>query len=294
MPLPVKGKNIVPRNSSGTDDGVMMPKGRITNRSDDPEEFRAPLSEHLDELRLRLMRSLGILMVGWIAGWFMINPLYSALEKHVMTAIRAGLPKGTTSTTVITNASDAFMLVLKLSFVVGIFIALPFIVWQMWGFISPGLREKERKPIRNVLPLSVALFFIGAYFCWLILPTAYQWFAGFFGFFPGTDLLQDPLQMISFCVKMMLAFGLCFQLPLVVYALGHIGLLSAETLMKHWRQATVAIFFISAAITPSADPISMLMMAFPLCLLFAISVYAVKVTTRKKKIAHDKDLDDLD
>jgi len=288
MPLPVKGKNIVARDSSG--DGPKKPSRKLS----DPEEFRAPLSDHLDELRIRIIRSLGLLGVSWVVSWFFVEPLYNKLQKHVEPALRNSLPKGTEVKWVLPNATDAFMLLLKLSFVVGIFVALPFIVWQLWGFIAPGLRERERKPIRNILPVSVALFFLGAYFCWLILPAGYAWFATFFDYFPGTELFQDPLQMINFCVKMMLAFGISFQLPLVVYALGRIGLLSTETLMKYWRQSAVGIFFISAAITPSADPVSMLMMALPLCLLFAISVYAVKITTRGRAAPHDEELDDLD
>lgn len=237
---------------------------------------------------------MAFLTVGWVAAWYMIQPLYDALAKHLEKPIKDNLPPGTKFETVIPNATDAFMLLLQLSFVVGIFVALPFIVSQLWGFIAPGLKESEKKPIRNVLPIAVGLFFLGAYFCWLILPAAYSWFAGFFVYFKGVSLFQDPRQMMSFSVKMMLAFGICFQLPLVVYILGKIGLLSSETLLKYWRQATVAIFFISAGITPSNDPISMLMMAIPLCILFAISVYAIKLTTKGKKEAHDEDLDDLD
>lgn len=292
MPLLVKGKNIVPRDSSGGNT-PRGPKGS-TMVSDDPDEFRAPLSDHLEELRVRLFRSLFILVGGWVVGWVIIRPLYDALQKHVIPNIAKGGPDGLKIDIRFQNATDPFLLLLKLSFTVGIFIALPFIVYQLWGFIAPGLKEREKKPIRAILPVAIVLFFLGAYFCWLILPAAYGWFASFFDYFPGTALFQDPNQMISFCVKMMLAFGICFQLPLVVYAMGSIGFLSAETLMKYWRQATVAIFFIAAAITPSNDPISMLMMAIPLCILFAISVYAVKLTQRKKAEEHDEDLDDLD
>lgn len=291
MPLLVKGKNIVARDNSSGD----PPSGpRAVRRVvEDPDEFRAPLSDHLEELRVRLFRSITILVLGWVAGWFMIRPLYAGLRDHVLPAVKHGA-KGTEVIDRFQNATDPFMLLLKLSFTVGLFVALPFIVHQLWGFISPGLKASEKRPIRNILPIAVGLFFTGAYFCWLILPAAYTWFASFFDYFPGTALYQDPNQMISFCVKMMLAFGICFQLPLVVYALGRLGLLSAETLLQYWRQATVAIFFIAAAITPSNDPISMLMMAVPLCILFAISVYAVKITQGKQVKVHDPDLDDLD
>jgi sec-independent protein translocase protein TatC len=283
MPLPVKGKNIVARSSSG---------GPLDGE-DPPEELRAPLTEHLEELRNRILRSVAILVVAWVAAWYLIKPLYVALDGHITPAIKQGLPSATKFEIRLSNATDAFMLLLKLSFIVGLFVAIPFIVIQLWSFIAPGLRDREKEPIRKVLPFSIGLFFLGSYFCWLILPSAYYWFAGFFSYFPEVQLLQDPLQMVSFSTKMMLAFGICFQLPIIVFALGKVGLLTAETLTKNWRQATVAIFFIAAAITPSSDPISMLMMAVPLCVLFAISVYAVKVTTKPIE-QHDEELDDLD
>ncbi|MEQ1932702.1 MAG: twin-arginine translocase subunit TatC, partial [Fimbriimonadaceae bacterium] len=277
----VKGKNIIARSSSGG------------HEDQEPEEFRAPLTEHLEELRRRILRAVAILVVAWIAAWYMVSPLYKALLKHIKPAIVASLPPGTVYDERIQNAPDAFMLLLKLSFIVGLFVAIPFIIFELWAFIGPGLKEKEKAPIKKVLPFSVALFFLGSYFCWLILPSAYGWFSSFFSYFPGVALLQDPMQMMSFSSKMMLAFGVCFQLPIIVFALGKIGLLTAETLTKNWRQATVAIFFIAAAITPSNDPISMLMMAIPLCVLFAISVYAVKVTTKPIE-QHEEELDDLD
>ncbi|MEQ1821161.1 MAG: twin-arginine translocase subunit TatC [Fimbriimonadaceae bacterium] len=281
MPLPRKGQNIVARNSSGGQE------------DHEPEEFRAPLTDHLEELRTRILRSVAILVVAWIGAWYLVSPLYRKLIDHIMPAIKASLPKGTPLEIRIQNAPDAFMLLFKLSFVVGLFVALPFIIMQLWAFIAPGLKERERAPIKKVLPISVVLFFIGAYFCWLILPSAYGWFSSFFSYFPGVALLQDPMQMVSFSSKMMLAFGVCFQLPLIVFALGKLGILTSEALTKNWRQATVAIFFVAAAITPSNDPISMLMMAIPLCVLFAISVYAVKVTS-KPGDDHEEELDDLD
>jgi sec-independent protein translocase protein TatC len=131
-------------------------------------------------------------------------------------------------------------------------------------------------------------------FCWFSLPSAFIWFTSYFDEFPGAGLNQDPGVLVSFTLKMLLAFGVGFQLPLVVFVLGKIGLLSPDTLVRNWRQATVAIFLVSAIVTPSNDPLTMLMMAVPLSLLFVISVYAVRWTTRKQLREADKVLDDLD
>lgn len=252
----------------------------LTRNSNDPEEFRAPLSDHLDELRARIIRGLSAVVVGWIVGWFATSWLNKIVLDRALSAIKSGAPEGTRIVPAFTDATQPFLVLLKQSFMLGLLMALPFIVVQIWGFVAPGLKESERKPIRQVLPLSILLFFIGVYFCWLILPAAYQWFATFMESFPDAVLNQNPEQLVIFTLKMMAAFGICFQLPIVVYGLGKIGLLSPDTMIQYWRQATVFIFFAAAAITPSNDPVSMLMMAVPLCVLFIISVYAVKLTTK--------------
>lgn len=259
-----------------------MPVARksLTRKSSDPEDFRAPLSDHLDDLRSRILRSVTALTLGWVVGWFAAQWMNDVILTRTLGAIKSGAPKGTELNVSFTDATQPFMVLMRQSFMLGLLIALPFIVAQLWGFIAPGLKENERKPVRQILPFSILLFFLGVYFCWLILPATYQWFSGFMETFPAAELNQNPEQLVMFALKMMAAFGICFQLPLVVYGLGKIGILSPETLMQYWRQATVFIFFIAAAITPSQDPISMLMMALPLTILFIISVYAVKLTTK--------------
>ncbi len=252
----------------------------LARKPSDPEDFRAPLSDHLDELRTRLMRSIFALTIGWVVGWFAAGWMNKLILGHILGAVKSGAPVGTSMQVAFTDATQAFMLLLRQSFMLGLVLALPFIVVQIWGFIAPGLKQSEREPIRKVLPLSIVLFFMGVYFCWLVLPATFSWFAGFLGSFPEAELNQNPENLVLFALKMMAAFGICFQLPLVVFGLGKAGVLSPDTLMQYWRQATVFIFFVAAAITPSQDPISMLMMALPLTILFIISVYAVKLTTR--------------
>lgn len=253
----------------------------------DPDDFRAPLHAHLEELRVRVFRSLAAVVIGWILGWFLMDPVNKAIMGRGLGAVIEAVPKAKVNVA-FTSATAPFLLLLKQSFVLGLCLSMPFVIVQIWGFVSPGLKENEKKPIRTAAPVSILLFFMGVGFCWLILPSAFGWFGAFLSQFPGAILNQDPEQLVTFSVKMMAAFGVCFQLPLIVYVLGRIGILSPETLISNWRQAVVFIFFVAAAITPSSDPASMMMMAVPLCVLYAVSVYAVKLTTKSLPAAKDE------
>lgn len=269
-----------------------MAKRKFRRRiPDDPEDFRATLVEHLNELRDRVMRALGFLIIGWIAGWFLEPPLYAFLNHMVVKAASGKLPANVHYIEAFKNLTEAFVLKLQLSFVIGLVIAFPFIIIQLWRFIEPGLKASERKPLTRVAPISLILFCTGAGFCWFILPYAIGWFTTYISDFPGTTIIQEPGTMVFFCLKMLLAFGVGFQVPLVVYILGAIGLLSAETLFKYWRQGAVAIFVLAAVVTPSNDAFSMLMMAVPLTLLFILSIFVVKRTQDRKK-KHAKLMDE--
>ncbi len=261
------------------------------NSSGDPEEFRATLVEHLEELRTRLIRIVGLLVAGWIFAWYFVQPwMYKVLNDMVhQNVVPILTAKHIEYREPFNNATAPFMLKLKLSFMLGLIIVFPFALLQVWGFVSPALRATEKKPFKLIAPFSVLLFALGAGFAWWVTPNALRWFTSYVEDFPGTSLFQEPGLMVFFVLKMLLAFGLAFQLPLVVYSLGAIGLLSTETLVKYWRQSALSIFVISAILTPSNDAFTMMMMALPMCVLFIISVYAVKFTQRKKKAAKAND-----
>lgn len=251
---------------------------------DDPEDFRATLFEHIEELRGRLFRIVFMIMGAWAVGWLVLTPVYGYLNGLVTKVVTHHRPghADVVYHEAFLNATDAFMLKLKISFMIGLVLALPFCINQLWGFIKPGLKASERRPVSRLAPFSVFLFFLGAAFCWAILPSAIGWFTSYIEDFPGTILNQEPGKMIIFIFKMELAFGLAFQLPIVVYLLGSLGILTPDTMLKYWRQATVAIFTISMIVTPSNDLFTMLMMAIPLTFLFIISVFLVKWTVRPK------------
>ncbi|MER3412844.1 MAG: twin-arginine translocase subunit TatC [Armatimonadota bacterium] len=247
---------------------------------EDPERKKATLVEHLDELRARVVRSILLLCVGWGVGWFVEPYTYEHIRNLLFG--EGTLPAGVKVSEAFRNFGDAFFLKLKVSFVVGAVIAAPFIVIQLWGFVRPALYKKERDTLRILVPLSLMLFLLGASFGYLILKPAFNWFVSFLTDFPGTQLIQEPGQMVVFVLKMLLAFGLGFQLPLVIWFLARVELLTSEGLLKNWRTAVVIIVASAAMLTPGGDYFSLAMMSVPMLVLYFVSIAAVKVTERKR------------
>ena len=241
----------------------------------------------MEELRTRIVRSALLICAGWVIGWFAEPKAFGWLSDLVISNITKVVHDPSRFKIIFDSFTEPFMLKIRLAFMIGMVLTLPFVVLQLWGFVKPGLKPNERKPIERVAPFSILLFAMGVGFCTAILGPCTRWFASYLDDFPNAVIYQRPDVMITFCLKMMLAFGLGFQLPLVVWSLGAIGLLSAETLIKYWRHAAVGIFFLAAAFTPSNDAFSMLMMAVPMVMLFMISVWAVKITQGKRGKKND-------
>jgi sec-independent protein translocase protein TatC len=228
--------------------------------------------------------------VGILVGWFFAMPLYWHLEGLV----KSNLPKGVNYQTMITTLPGAFMLQLKMAAYIGVFVTLPFSVHQIWGFVAPGLRPNERKPIKVIAPISTFLFFLGAWSCWYILPATVYWFGSFMTGMRDTALMLEAGQMVFLLINMILCFGLGFQMPLVVYFLATLEIITPKAMMKYWRHAIVGVVIASAMITPSGDPLSLSVMALPLIALFFASVFAARLTLRKRRSKEDAELDDLD
>lgn len=261
------------------------------NSSEDPEEFRATLGEHLEELRGRIIRIALTFVLASIAGWFVALPIYSVIESTAF----SNIPKWLNYKEVFPTFTAPFMLQLRMAMVIGLALSLPIAVFQLWLFVKPGLKPNERRPVKVLFPVSIALFLMGCWLGWVMIPPTVNWFCSFFKDFKGAELYQEPGTMVFLVVKLVMAFGIGFQLPIVTFFLTKSGIISSQGLLKSWRHSTVAIFVLSMILTPSGDPFTMLAMAIPLTALFFGSVVAVKMTTKDDdRYRDDHELNNLD
>jgi sec-independent protein translocase protein TatC len=177
---------------------------------------------------------------------------------------------------------EMFNLNIQIAIVGGLIASVPFIAYEAWGFIAPGLTRAERKGFYFVGPLAVLFFLSGVATAYLVLPAAFLWFAQFLTPQTGPHVVFIPKasEYILFLIKMCLAFGLVFELPVLLMFLAWVGIVSSQMLRKSWRYALVGCAGIAAVATPSADAFTMLVMAAPLMLLYLASIGLVRVVER--------------
>ncbi len=245
---------------------------------EEPKRIFATLGGHFDELRDKIIRIATILAAGWAIGWFLQPSVYQTLS----TATHQLISSHFEYREVFRNITDPFMLKLRLSFLVGLIVTLPLCILQIWSFVAPGLKSKEKRIFKLLAPVSVVLFGMGAWLCWMVLPSVFGWFVSYLKEFPQTAVYQEPGTLVFFTLKMMLAFGIGFQLPIIVFFSAKLGLVRSEVLLKYWRHIVIGIFILSMIVVPSADPMSLILLALPLSLLFFLSVFAVRLTMPKR------------
>ena len=220
--------------------------------------------EHLGELRTRIIRALVATAFAGVAGWilyplildFILQPYCDTLDKDC--TLRVDEPLEGLNTRFMVAAYS------------GIILAFPIILWQFWKFISPGLHRNEKRHGIIMVGFGASLFAFGCYLAFATLPRALD----FLVTIGGTDLVTEfrAKAYITFIIKMMLAFGIGFQLPVVLITLQRLTLLQYQTLRRQWRYAVVMIVIVVAIITPSGDPISLLALAIPMYALYEFSI----------------------
>jgi sec-independent protein translocase protein TatC len=246
----------------------------------DLDDSKAPLIEHLIELRQRLLWSVAALLVAFLVRIFFADEIFGILVQPLTDAFPAGEGK-----LIYTKLYEAFFVEIKVAMFAAFFLAFPIISNQLWAFVAPGLYANEKKAFLPFLIATPLLFMAGASLAYfIVMPTAFKFFLGFEG--PVGGLEQEALpamgDYLSLVMQFILAFGVCFQLPVLLLLLNRAGIVSRQQLKGMRRYMIVGAFALAAILTPP-DVVSQLMLGIPLILLYEGSLAIMWFTDRRKK-----------
>ena len=252
------------------------------------DEKEGGFVSHLAELRKRLIHSFIFLMIFFIGCYFFAEHIYGFLVEPFSKAVK---DDGSNRRLIFTALQETFLTYLKVSFFTAFFVTCPFILMQIWKFIAPGLYKHEKIAILPYLILTPILFFLGGMLVYyLIMPLAIKFFLSFESIGTNTSL---PIQLeakvneyLSLIMRLIFAFGISFQLPILLNLLAKIGVVNS-TYLKKTRRYVIVIIFTAAAILTPPDPITQIGLAIPLLLLYELSILTVKFTEKKDKEVED-------
>jgi sec-independent protein translocase protein TatC len=251
-----------------------------------------PLVEHLRELRRRLVIATLAIFVGTIIGWLLFDPIFDLLKRPYVEGITPLLKeKGVDVKIVLVGGiGTAFSFRLKLALTIGLVLASPVWLGQLWGFILPALHRNEKRWAYLLTALGVPLFLGGVVVGYLVLPKGVEVLIGFVP--SDVEGLTNLGDYLNFALRTMLVFGVAAEIPLVVVLLNRLGIVSARQLAKARPWTVIGIFIFAAIATPSTDPLTMLFLALPMTVLYLISEVIAKLTDRRKARATPEELDD--
>jgi sec-independent protein translocase protein TatC len=254
---------------------------------DDVEEFRMPLTEHLVELRRRLLYCIATIAVLFFVCYYFAPEIYAFLARPLANALAE---KGSPDRKMIyTGLHEAFFTYVKVAFFAAMFLAFPLIAVQMWRFVAPGLYKNERRAFLPFLIATPVLFFIGgAVAYYVVFPMAWHFFLGFEVPQDGTGL---PIQLeakvdqyLGLVMQLIFAFGLAFEMPVVMTLLGRAGIITSRGMREKRRYAIVIAFIFAAVLTPP-DVLSQISLAIPTILLYEVSILCVRWIEKNRERA---------
>ncbi len=259
-----------------------MPTPSVDVDDDDTEgtegSARMSFLDHLEELRKRIIYSVYALLAGCGIAFFFAVDLTHYLEQY-LTSMGGKL--------IYTELMGGFMFYFKVGAFAGLLLSAPVIFLQLWLFVAPGLYARERKIVVPFVVSSTGLFAAGVYFAHrFAIPSMLKFFAGFES--PYVDMRPNISSAFDFYVKMILAFGIVFQMPILVFFLARFGVVTARFMWKHFRYAVLIIFVVAAIATPSSDPVNQAVFAAPMIVLYLVSIVVAWVFQKRDK----KDADD--
>lgn len=264
--VPFPGSNAAPARTDDPDDDLWP--------DDDGAGGKMSFLEHLDELRRRLVYAILSAVVGFLAALLFIDRIFG----FVMRPLQAVLPDG--GRLIYTEPTEAFLLQLKVAALAGLVLAAPLIMWQFWLFIAPGLYANEKRFAIPFVFFSSICFIGGAAFShFVVFPAAWSFLASF-----TTDYMEFMPKISStfgLYARMLLAFGVIFEMPVLVLALARMGVVTAGFLFRHTKYAVLVIFIIAAIVSPTGDPVNQALMAGPMIVLYGLSILIAWVFGRR-------------
>ena len=239
------------------------------------DDKKQPLTSHLGELRKRLILSFIAMAVGFIACYAVADTIFNILAAPLLRMMPAGGPL------IFTSVAEAFFTYMKVAFIAGIILTSPFLLYQVWAFVAPGLYQHEKRYVVPFLLGGSGFFALGVLFAYFVaIPIGFKFLLGY-----ATDFIKPMPSMkeyLSFSIKFLLAFGLVFEFPVVLVVLARIGIINAGMLSRQRKYAILLIFVFAAVVTPP-DLISQVIMAIPLMVLYELSIVLSRIFGKKEK-----------
>ena len=246
---------------------------------------KMPLLDHVREFRDRLIRSSIAVLLGSIGGWVFYQEIIRLLTLPFCDLGSTTAPvNGKCGDLYVNGILGPFNLQVKIALLTGVIASAPVWIYQLWAFITPALHKKEKRVTITFVLIATPLFMTGAFLAYLILPHAVKVLLGFTPDNLGNLVRFD--EYLDFVLRLILIFGLAFVLPLFLVALNLLGALSGRAILKPWRLAVFLCFLFTATFTPTPDPVTMTLLAIPLCLLYFLSgLVALLVDRRRDRVS---------
>ncbi len=269
----------------------------MSTTTENPDDKKMPLLDHLIELRQRLLYSVVALLVVFLVCFYFAQPIFQYLAQPLADVMREHDIGEQQRRLIFTALTEVFFTYVKVAFFAAAFICFPIFLVQFWLFVAPGLYKHEKSALAPFLAATPFLFFLGgALVYYIIFPFAAEFFIAFE--VPETDTTL-PIQLepkvneyLSLMMQLIFAFGLCFQLPVVMTLLARVGLATSKGMAAKRKYAIVGVFIVAAVFTPP-DPLSQLSLAIPIIILYEISILMAKMVEKKRAAAAAEDDDDF-
>ena len=230
------------------------------------DEVKMPLTAHLEELRWRIVKALGAITVAFALIYNFADSLFEFLTRPLVAQMTGPMQL------IGTGVTEAFFTKLKVTLIAALFLSSPVLFYQIWQFVAPGLYSHEKQYVKPFVAFATLFFVMGAAFCyWVVFPVGYAFFIAEYANIGVSPAIRIS-EYLTFAARMLLAFGVTFELPVVTFFLARVGMVTHKTMLAYARYAVLVIFIVAAVLTPGPDVASQLLMAGPLLVLYAVSI----------------------